>query len=124
MNVFNREWKKLLRLEKALDEYNSYSMPTYQQYLAVGALFLKVLDFGDSISDLAYYDLYCKYGDPEFSKYEQRLKMYVHHSNETKWYLQRQTLTENEFQILSEKYQDLKQQVVKCCEEKKWRYNV
>lgn len=123
MNVFNREWKKLLKLEQALDKYESYNIPTVNQYMDISEAFHAVITWGDWFADVAYYELYLKYGNPNNSEYEERLKMYTYHSKDTKWYFPRYELTENELKTLCVKYHYLKQRVIKCCEERKWRYN-
>ena len=93
MNVFKKEWKRLLKLEKALDEYESYNIPSKAEYLKVAEAFNNTINFGSSLPEVAYYDLYRHYGNPRNSIYEERLKMYAYFSRILVFYFIRVFLT-------------------------------
>ena len=54
MNVFKKEWKRLLKLEKALDEYESYNIPSKAEYLSVAEAFNNTINAETDISALNF----------------------------------------------------------------------
>lgn len=110
MNVFKRELKQLRKLEKAILKYRSLSRPDGGDILKLWSQFKSLdeigMDKNQDFSDSCYHKLFKKYGNPDLSVYEDRLRMYTYYSDKVPLLL-RQELTVTEYNYLIDLYKEL-----------------
>ena len=104
---YKAELRKLQSFEKALKRYQSYQIPDANDSYKIRRSYAALLDFGEDFSSRAYYKLYKKYGDPNKSAYTERLRMHLEYSKEISWFLMRNPLSAEQYNILVDKFQSL-----------------
>lgn len=109
--IYKIELRKLKSFEKILCNYQSYNIPDIKDFNKLWKSYTALFEFGEDLSNKAYYKLYKKYANPNKSAYAERLRMYLQYSKEVSWFLMRNTISAEHYITLVNKFQSLQNEL-------------